>query len=66
MFIQMIGYKMLYKNIIYNLIGIAFWSKWNSETATDELDEIEATYIDENNRIAHIKDKYLEFQFFSK
>ena len=64
--IQMVGYKMIYKNVIYNLISICFFNEWDSENKTNVLKDIEAVYIDENNRLATVKDKSEEFQFLSK
>lgn len=66
MFIQMAGYKMIYKSVIYNLISIDLYGEWDSELKSQVHKEIEASYIDENNRISTVKDKVEEFQFFSK
>lgn len=64
--VPMTGYKMIYKSVIYNLISICFYSDWDSENKINVIREIEAIYIDENNRIATVKDKVDEFQFLSK
>jgi hypothetical protein len=64
--IQMVGYKMIYKSVIYNLISICTYSEWDSENKTYVLKEIEAVYIDENNRLTTVKDNVEEFQFIAK
>ena len=64
--IPMVGYKMIYKGIIYNLISIMLCFAYVDTNNSNVLEEIEAVYIDENNRITMVKDKVEEFQFISK
>lgn len=64
--ISMIGYKMIYKNVIYNLISVIFHGEWDSDKKINIIKDIEAMYIDENNRMVQIIDKIEEFQFISK
>jgi hypothetical protein len=64
--ISMVGYKMIYKNVIYNLISMMLCFTYDKESQSNTLTDIEVVYIDENNRVVMAKDKVEEFQFISK
>lgn len=58
--IDMTDYKMIYKDIVYKCLTI------NPYWVDGKIIELDTFYIDENNRVALIKDKVSEFQFVSK
>lgn len=64
--IPMLGYKMIYKNVIYNLVCINIMYKWASTDNPMEIEMIDTTYIDENNRLVVVRDIPEAFQFMSK
>jgi len=64
--INMSGYKMIYKNVIYNLLQIEIRGNWDPSVESESDDIIIARYIDENNRVKTVKDKNEEFQFVAR
>ncbi|MSU01914.1 hypothetical protein [Tissierella pigra] len=58
--IDMTGYKMIYKDTVYNCLSIAIFWKENKIT------ELDAFYLNEENRVATLRDDVNEFQFIHK
>lgn len=64
--IPMVDYKMIYQNVIYNILAVLPYYNWNIEEQKNELTQIEVMYLDEENRMVIIKDEAKEFQFIKK
>lgn len=64
--IPMTDYKVIYQNVIYNVLAILPFYNWNIEESKNELTQLEVMYLDEENRIVMIKDEVEEFQFIRK
>ncbi len=64
--IPMTDYKVIYQNVIYNVLMICFPYNWNLEKGINKPGKIDVTFLDENNRISIITDEVEEFQFIRK
>lgn len=58
--IDMSAYKMVYKDRVYNCLSMMI--TWGGNDPND-VQALEVVYIDNNNRIAIVKDQTTEFQF---
>lgn len=61
--IDMSNYKMIYKEQVFNVVGVFPTINLESETNTPEIKFIEASYIDENGEFKIVRDEAWRFKF---
>lgn len=61
--IDMSNYKMIYKDLVFNVVGIMPIVNFNSKNNEEKLENIEAFFINENGQLERINDKASEFRF---
>jgi hypothetical protein len=62
--IDMNNYKMIYKDQVFNVVGVVPIFDYNdNETGIKKPKFIEASFIDENGELAFIKDETWMFKF---